>query len=231
MLFDRTTGNETPSKPAVLSEGRVESIPEPATPEESGRGSWRLKHGIDLLVGCTALALLSPLLMLVVLAVWLDVGRPVFFRQERVGLAGRRFQLIKFRTLRRDVELAELRTGSRIDTPLPSRFGRFLRRSRLDEMPQFWNVVRGDMSLVGPRPEWTETFAHLDRCIPLYRERLRVRPGLTGWAQVNCGYASSVEDAARKLEYDLYYIEHRSLRLDVEIALRTMWTVVTLRGR
>ena len=192
--------------------------------------SWMLKRGIDAVAGCIGCAVLALLLPVLALGVWLDVGRPVFFRQERLGLAGRPFRLIKLRTMAADSG----REGTRsvgVDGPRVSGFGRFLRRSRLDETPQFWNVLWGEMSLVGPRPEWAALVDELVRRIPCYRERLFVRPGLTGWAQVNYGYASSVEDVATRLEYDLYYIKHRSLWLDAEIVWRTVWTMVTLSGR
>ena len=177
--------------------------------------------------GCAVLLLslfvLGPL-------IWLDVGWPVFYRQERLGLAGRRFRLLKFRTMPSDAE----RDGPRwaeTDDARASRFGRFLRRSRLDELPQFWNVLRGDMSLVGPRPERPEFVDDLVRRIPCYRERLLVRPGLSGWAQVNYPYGGSVDGSLDKLEYDLYYIKHRSLRLDAVIVWRTIWTVLARGGR
>ena len=174
--------------------------------------------------------MLLVLLPILTLGIWLDVGRPIFFGQQRLGLGGRLFRLIKFRTMTADAG----RKGpqrARVDDPRVSRFGRFLRRSRLDEMPQFWNVLRGDMSLVGPRPEWYELADELVRLVPRYGERLLVKPGLTGWAQINQGYADSVEDVAARLEHDLYYIRHQSLWLDVRIAWRTVWTVLSLSGR
>ena len=146
------------------------------------------------------------------------------------ALAGRNFRVLKFRTMGPDAE----RDGPRwaeADDPRASRFGRFLRRSRLDEFPQFWNVLRGEMSLVGPRPERPEFLADLVRRIPSYRERLLVRPGVSGWAQVNYRYGGSVDGALDKLEYDLYYIKHRSFWLDAAIVWRTIWTVLALGGR
>ena len=185
---------------------------------------------VDLIAGCLGCAALLLLLPTIGLAVWLDVGRPVFFVQERVGLAGRRFRLVKFRTMPHDAEEDGPRWTSAAD-PRATWFGRLLRRCHLDEVPQFWNVLRGEMSLVGPRPERPEFVDDLVRRIPCYRERLLVRPGLTGWAQINYRYGSSVEDAMTKLEYDLYYIKHRSPGFDALIAWRTLWTLVTFSGR
>jgi len=189
-----------------------------------------VKRAADVVGGAVGSAVL--LLSLPVLGplVWLDVGWPVFFRQERLGFAGRRFRILKFRTMGPDAESEGARWAGAEDERA-SRFGRFLRRSRLDEWPQFWNVLRGEMSLVGPRPERPEFVAELVRRIPCYRERLLVRPGLSGWAQVNYRYGGSVDGALDKLEYDLYYIKHRSFGLDAAIIWRTIWTVLSLGGR
>jgi exopolysaccharide biosynthesis polyprenyl glycosylphosphotransferase len=188
------------------------------------------KRTVDILVGLVgsliflvALAILGP-------AIWLTAGRPILFRQLRIGRDNRPFQLIKFRTMVEDAERAGPQwagVGDRRVTPL----GRFLRRSRLDEIPQFLNVLAGDMSLVGPRPERPEFIAELEQTIPFYRTRLMVRPGLTGWAQVNYRYGDSVRDSAVKLEYDLYYIKHGSLLFDLLIAIRTVKTVLMFSGR
>ena len=178
-------------------------------------------------VGCAACLVLLPVLAP---AVWLDLGSPILYRQQRVGRDGRRFEIVKFRTMGRDAE----RDGpqwARADDPRVSRCGRFLRRSCLDELPQFWNVLKGEMSLVGPRPERPEFVDDLARAIPFYRERLAVRPGLTGWAQVNHPYGRSVEDAATKLEYDLYYMKHRSLLFDLRIAARTAGAILAFDKR
>ena len=197
---------------------------------ETASGLRVAKRVVDVAgacIGCGVLLLLLPVLCPLV---WLDVGRPLFFRQERLGLAGHPFRLLKFRTMGTDAELAGPRWAD-ADDSRTSRIGRFLRRSHLDELPQFWNVLRGEMSLVGPRPERPEFVTELVRHIPCYRERLLVRPGMSGWAQVNYGYGSTVEDALEKLEYDLYYIRHSSLWLDAEIVGRTIWAVLGLGGR
>jgi len=189
-----------------------------------------VKRAVDIVGACAGCALLLVLLPFLGPLVWLDVRGPVFYRQERLGLAGRRFRVLKFRTMGPDAERDGPRWAETGDTRA-SRFGRFLRRSRLDEIPQFWNVLRGEMSLVGPRPERPEFVNELVHRIPCYRERLLVRPGLSGWAQVNCHYGGSVEGALDKLEYDLYYIKYWSLWFDAVIMGRTIRTVATLGGR
>ena len=188
------------------------------------------KRAVDIAaggIGCAACLLLLPVLGA---AVWLDLGSPILYRQERVGRAGRRFELLKFRTMGRDAEPDGPQWALPGD-PRVSRCGRFLRRYCLDELPQFWNVLKGEMSLVGPRPERPAFVDDLAGAIPFYRERLVVRPGLTGWAQVNHPYGRSLEDAATKLEYDLYYVKHRSLLLDLLIALRTAGAILAFDKR
>ena len=191
---------------------------------------WFGKRALDIVGGAVGCALV--LLSLPVLGplVWLDVGSPVFFRQDRSGRAGRVFRVLKFRTMGADAEPDGPRWADDADARA-SRFGRFLRRARLDEWPQFWNVLRGEMSLIGPRPERPEFVAELARRIPCYRERLLVRPGISGWAQVNYRYGGTVDGALDKLEYDLYYIRHWSLWLDAVILWRTFGTVLGLGGR
>ena len=178
---------------------------------------------VGTLIFLLAVPLLGP-------AIWLNTGRPVLFRQLRIGRGNEPFRLIKFRTMVQDAERDGPRWAGANDRRV-TLLGRFLRRSRLDEIPQFLNVLKGDMSLVGPRPERPEFVAELEQTIPFYRTRLMVRPGLTGWAQVNYRYGDSVTDAALKLEYDLYYIKHRSLLFDLAILVRTVKTILTFRGR
>jgi lipopolysaccharide/colanic/teichoic acid biosynthesis glycosyltransferase len=139
--------------------------------------------------------------------------------------------VIKFRTMMADAEADGLARWTELDDERITSVGRILRRARLDELPQCLNVLRGEMSLVGPRPERPEFIAELEKEIPFYRARLLVKPGLTGWAQINFGYGSSIPEAAIKLQYDLYYIKHRSLWLDVYILFRTLAVVVGFRGR
>jgi exopolysaccharide biosynthesis polyprenyl glycosylphosphotransferase len=171
------------------------------------------------------------LLPFIALAIVLDSGFPIFFLQNRLGKNGKTYEIIKFRTMRQDSEHdGEVRTTTQNDDRI-TRVGVFLRKSHLDELPQFINVLKGEMSLVGPRAERSELVAKLQQNIPFYRARLLVKPGITGWAQVNFGYAATVEDTAVKLESDLYYIKHRTLLTDFIILLRTAGAVFGLRGQ
>ena len=189
------------------------------------------KRAMDLAGAVAGLVTLAALTPIIALAIWLDSGRPTFFRQRRMGRGGASFTLIKFRTMAQDAEAdGPLRWAGWHD-PRVTRVGHLLRRTRLDELPNVVNVLRGEMSIVGPRPERPEFVGHLEREIPFYRTRLLVRPGLTGWAQVNYPYGDSVQGALEKLEYDLYYLKHRSLFFDIWILVRTVETVVALRGR
>jgi exopolysaccharide biosynthesis polyprenyl glycosylphosphotransferase len=189
------------------------------------------KRATDVMASVVGFGLLLVLSPVIAVAIVLDSGRPILFTQVRVGRAGRPFWLMKFRTMVSGAEPdGEARWASPGD-PRITRVGRWLRRLRLDEWPQIVNILAGEMSLVGPRPERPEFMADLERRIPLYRTRLLVRPGLTGWAQVNFPYGDSIEAAALKLEYDLYYIKHRSLVFDAWIVLRTVGAVIGLKGR
>jgi exopolysaccharide biosynthesis polyprenyl glycosylphosphotransferase len=189
-----------------------------------------LKRTIDVVGGAVGCILLVALTPLIAAAIRLDSRGPIFYPQTRLGVAGRRFRVLKFRTMRHDAEDEGPRWAA-ADDPRVTRVGRWLRRCRLDELPQVLNVLRGEMSLVGPRPERPEFVEGLEKSVPGYRARLMVRPGLTGWAQVNANYAASADDATLKLEYDLYYIKHRSFLFDAWILLKTAGTVLALRGR
>ena len=196
------------------------------------RDASRLAKRLIDLVGATAgLAILILLFPIVALAIWLDSGRPILFGQARVGQAGRLYRVLKFRTMVSGAEAEGVAQWAAPDDPRVTRAGRWLRRTRVDELPQVINILRGEMSLVGPRPERPEFVTELERRIPFYRTRLLVRPGLTGWAQVNFPYGDSVEDAVVKLEYDLYYIKHRSMLFDALIVARTIGTILRFRGR
>jgi len=192
--------------------------------------SLTFKRGFDILFSLVGLLLTFPIMGIVALGVrWSSPG-PALYHQQRVGLNGKLFTVHKFRSMRQDAEKA---TGAVWATQGDTRvtpFGRFLRRTRLDELPQFWNVIRGDMSFVGPRPERPEFVADLTTQIPFYGERHVVRPGLTGWAQVRHAYGSTVEDALQKLQYDLFYIKHMSIALDLFVVLETIKTVLVRRG-
>jgi lipopolysaccharide/colanic/teichoic acid biosynthesis glycosyltransferase len=167
---------------------------------------------------------------LIAFAILLETGMPVFFTQGRLGKNGGRYTIIKFRSMRPQIEGEQPRATTTHDDRI-TRVGRFLRKSRLDELPQFLNVLRGDMSLVGPRAEQVELVDQFQNQLPFYRARLLVKPGLSGWAQVNFGYAATIEETANKLEFDLYYIKHRNLILDLFILLRTFSTVFGFKGQ
>ena len=167
----------------------------------------------------------------IALAILIESGPPVFYRQERLGRGGRPFRMIKFRTMNVDAESDGEAKWSAQSDPRVTRVGRWLRRIRFDELPNLLSVLRGDMSMVGPRPERRQFVERLERDLPLYRARLTVAPGLTGWAQVNWAYGASVADAIVKLEYDLYYIKHQSIGFDALILFRTIGTMLRFRGR
>lgn len=188
----------------------------------------RLLDVIGGLVGCIIFAVLFPFLAL---SIWIDSGFPIFYSQDRLGKGGQRFKIYKFRSMRNDTEMDGIASITTENDPRVTRVGNFLRRSRLDELPQFWSVLRGEMSLVGPRAERPGLVNEYQKQIPFYRARLLVKPGLTGWAQINYGYVASVTETVIKLEYDLYYIKHRTLTMDVAIILRTIGTVLRRTGR
>jgi len=193
------------------------------------RGVLIGKRFLDLAVAALGLVLAAPLMALVALAIRLDSPGPVFFRQERVGRNRRPFTLWKFRSMRQDAEAMGARWATERD-PRVTRVGRFIRKTRLDELPQLWNVLVGDMSLVGPRPEREMFVRQLCLLNQFYEQRLVVRPGLTGWAQIKAPYASSFEESLEKLKFDLYYIKHISLFLDLSIVLSTARIVLLGRG-
>jgi exopolysaccharide biosynthesis polyprenyl glycosylphosphotransferase len=189
-----------------------------------------LKRAIDVglaLIGFVPFALLFPLIALVIK---LDSRGPIFYSQVRVGWQGRTFRVYKFRSMRQDAESATGAIFAQQGDPRVTRFGRFMRKTRIDELPQLYNILRGDMSLIGPRPERPEHVERLQAKIPFYRTRLVIRPGLTGWAQVRYTYGSTDADALVKLQYDLYYIRHQSLLLDVNILIRTVGRVIRMSG-
>jgi len=190
-----------------------------------------LKRFLDILGGLAGVLIVGILLPFIGLALIIDDGRPIFYAQKRLGKGGQIYEIIKFRTMRRDAEADGKPQLATENDDRVTGIGRFLRRTHLDEIPQFFNVLRGDMSLVGPRSERPEWVEHFQRRIPFYRARLLVKPGITGWAQVNFGYAATVDDTSMKLEYDLYYIKHRNLLLDILILLRTPATMFGLKGQ
>ena len=213
---------------------------------ERPRESDRLERIVNVVIAATALVAVAPLMLLVAIAIKLDSAGPVFYRQERVGrdarrgrdrrrhpfagrtdrrrqnLTGRVFTIYKFRSMCVDAEARCGATWATKNDPRVTRLGRFLRASRLDELPQLWNVLRGDMNIVGPRPERPTIIVNLVRDIREYPARHRARPGITGWAQINAAYDTSLEDVRRKVRYDLEYLEQRSLRTDLRIMARTV---------
>jgi exopolysaccharide biosynthesis polyprenyl glycosylphosphotransferase len=189
---------------------------------------WR--RVTDLIIACTLILVTLPFLAIFALTIKLDSSGPVFYQQERVGLGGRRFMLIKFRSMVRDAEPDGQPVWAAERDLRITRVGRFLRCTRLDELPQLFNVLRGDMSMIGPRPERPYFVDQLNKAIPSFSERLTVNPGITGWAQVKYPYTASVKDANTKLSYDLYYIRNRSIVLDFIILLCTARIVISQKG-
>lgn len=189
------------------------------------------KRILDILGGAVGILVFAITFPFLAFAVYVDSGLPIFYSQPRLGRGGLVFKIHKYRTMRPDAEAdGEARLALEND-PRVTRVGNFLRKFRLDELPQFWNVSRGEMSLVGPRAERPELVAEFQKQIPFYRARLLVKPGLTGWAQINYGYVASITETAVKLEYDLYYIKHRTFGMDFQIILRTIGTVLRRTGR
>ncbi len=188
------------------------------------------KRTIDLALASIGFVLAAPLTLLTALAVYLDSDGPILYCQERVGEGGRRFTVYKFRSMRVDAESSGTPMWATEQDDRVTRVGRFIRMTRLDELPQLWNVLSGDMSFVGPRPERPYFVEQLSREIPFYQQRHAVKPGVTGWAQVKYQYGSSVEDAMEKLRYDLYYIKHVSTALDLSIVFDTVKVILFGKG-
>ena len=184
---------------------------------------------VSMTVSFIGLAIALPLVPFIILAVRLSSPGPIFFRQTRVGMRGRHFSVFKFRTMRQDAE-AQGAVWATKDDPRVTRLGRFMRKTRIDEIPQLWNVLRGEMGFVGPRPERPEFVQWLASEIPFYELRHLIRPGITGWAQVRYQYGASLEETKQKLEYDLYYVKHLSLGLDLLIMFETIKTILLRRG-
>jgi exopolysaccharide biosynthesis polyprenyl glycosylphosphotransferase len=189
------------------------------------------KRSMDILGGLVGLAICVVFYPLIALVILIDSGMPIIYKQIRSGKGGRPYIMYKFRTMRQDAEKdGKVQLTQEKDARI-TRVGNFLRRTHIDELPQFLNVLGGEMSLVGPRSERPEWIADFQKQIPFYRARLLVKPGITGWAQVNYSYYATVEEMATKLELDLYYIKHRNLLMDVLILLRTVTQVISFRGR
>lgn len=189
-----------------------------------------IKRSFDLIAAATLLVVTAPVMLATAVTILMESGRPIIFRQERTGLGGRRFMLLKFRSMRSDAEKDGIPRWASPGDPRITRVGRFLRRCRIDELPQLLNVLKGEMSFVGPRPERPYFVDQLSQKVPFYGARHTVKPGVTGWAQVSYRYGASDEEAVRKLQYDLYYIKNHTLLLDLVILIKTVRVVLGGEG-
>ncbi len=189
-----------------------------------------LKRSFDIGVSGVMLVATLPIMLLAVLAIWLETGRPILYRQKRVGESGQVFEIFKFRSMRVDAEKDGIARWAKKNDDRITRVGKLLRLMRVDELPQLINVMRGDMSFVGPRPERPPFVHELSRKVPFYESRHSVKPGITGWAQVRYPYGASVDDAVQKLQFDLYYVKNNSLFLDLVILLQTAQVVLFGKG-
>jgi len=193
--------------------------------------SEMLKRGMDILGGLVGMFFFVVLFPFIALAILVESGRPIFYKQIRMGRGGIHYNIYKFRTMRQDAELNGQPQWAEENDRRATKLGLFLRKTHIDEIPQFYNVLHGEMSLVGPRAERPELVEWFQKHVPFYRARLLVQPGMTGWAQVNQQYASTIDETIEKLEYDLYYIMHRNFFMDLRIIARTPSLVFSLRGR
>ncbi|MBT1064826.1 TIGR03013 family PEP-CTERM/XrtA system glycosyltransferase [Bowmanella sp. Y26] len=193
-----------------------------------------LDYGINAFLALLVLLFTWPFMLLTALLIYVEdgfrTGASVFYKQERVGLNGKLFKIIKFRSMRPDAEKDGAKWATQGDSRV-TRIGNFIRKYRIDELPQLWNVLKGEMSFIGPRPERPEFVEQLIKQIPYYNQRHNVKPGLAGWAQLNYPYGASVEDSMEKLKFDLYYVKHQSLLLDILILIRTVEVVLFGKGR
>jgi sugar transferase (PEP-CTERM system associated) len=195
-----------------------------------GRSRHLVKRAFDILAATTLLVAALPVMIATAVAVLVESGRPIIFRQERVGLGGRTFTLLKFRSMRPDAERDGVPRWATMGDPRVTKVGQFIRRVRIDELPQLVNVLRGEMSFVGPRPERPYFVAQLSEKVPFYGARHTVKPGVTGWAQVHYSYGGSAEEAAQKLQFDLYYVKNHTLVLDLLILITTIRVILLRQG-
>jgi len=221
-LFEKLTGrillNQLSPSFLILSDGFKKT-----------RFQRFMKRSSDVIIASIGLVLMSPILVVIAALIYLESGRPIFFRQLRTGYKGREFQMLKFRSMRQDSESGGAKWAQQGDSRI-TRVGKFIRIYRLDEIPQFINVLRGEMSIIGPRPEQPLLVQMLQEKIPFYQERHNVRPGISGWAQIRFKYGASIEDTETKLEYDLFYIKHMSPTFDLAIAFRTVQVMIFGHG-
>ena len=196
----------------------------------SGEFGLMVKRACDIMVSLVLLLLTWPLMALAIVLIFCESGRPILYRQQRTGLEGKPFEILKFRSMVTNAEKDGAAVWAQKNDSRITRVGAFLRNTRIDELPQLWNVLRGDMSIVGPRPERPEFIQGLANELPYYNERHHVKPGLMGWAQLNYPYGASVEDAAQKLRYDLYYVKNKSLMLDLIIMVQTVQVILLGMG-
>ncbi len=199
-------------------------------PELMPEWEKKLKRLMDIFISFLILIVSSPVILLASIAIKIDSEGPIFFKQERLGQNGKLFNVHKFRSMIKDAEKYSGPVWSQKDDPRVTRMGKIIRRFRIDEIPQMYNVLKGEMSLVGPRPERAFFVEKLSQEIPYYKRRLKVRPGVTGWAQIKHKYDETIEDVKIKLRYDLFYIENMSIRMDFKILLRTVFVVLFGKG-
>lgn len=226
VLYEALTG-----RVPVEHVGKHWYISLPLSAESPGRLFNSFERGVDLFIGLIGMLLVGVLCPIVVLGNLLGSRGPLFFSQTRVGRTGKTYKILKFRTMIPDAEKTSGAVWAQQNDARITAFGNFLRKCRIDEIPQFWNILKGEMSLIGPRPERPEFVEQLAQQIPFYRSRHAVKPGLTGWAQVKYSYGASVEDSLMKLQYDLYYIKHRSMYLNCLILFKTIGVVIGFKGR
>jgi len=222
-FFERETGyvqlNSLSASWMVFSEGFSKS------------GFQKLwKRAFDIFVSGVVLVATLPIMLVAVLAIWRETGRPILYRQKRVGESGRVFEILKFRSMRVDAEKDGVARWAKKNDDRVTRVGKFLRLTRVDELPQLINVMRGDMSFVGPRPERPPFVHELSQKVPFYASRHSVKPGITGWAQIRYPYGASVDDAVQKLQFDIYYVKNHSLFLDLVVLFQTAQVVLFGKG-
>ncbi|MFQ5558973.1 MAG: exopolysaccharide biosynthesis polyprenyl glycosylphosphotransferase [Nitrospinota bacterium] len=197
---------------------------------KSLKTKMRIKRVFDIVLSVVGLVLSSPIALLAALIIKLESKGPVIFKQVRVGEGGKEYDIFKFRSMRVDAETASGPVFAKEGDPRSTVFGRFIRKTRIDEIPQLFNTLRGDMSFVGPRPERPFFVAELKQAIPYYEVRTVVKPGITGWAQIRYSYGAGLKDAIEKLQYDIFYIKNMSILFDLIIIFKTIKVILAIKG-